>query len=462
MRLQEEYVRTGFFWLPEKPEKKIPGILSIKNGGEAELEIVGLFRSDKEEMMGDNTYDRIVGDVEKDGFVTLDKCFYTKMNVAFGGIAKSKIHVGYVLSGVAYDADEEVLFNSFSFSTDCLNEWVGISGVKIDQDFDLKTARIEYAHPKPIYHPLKNGMSLEINFDATIPGSSRTEEIKITQRARLTLRSEKPLPRSEFIAATHKITNLLCFAIDKVVGIKNVVATSKEITTEISDEIHRPVPIKVFYRSITFAEKEPTQNFHFMLFTYKIIEENAGEIFNKWLEAYETIAPALNLYFSTKTGAQRYLDGKFLALAQGLETYHRRSSDEVLMNKEAYAALTARLMEYCPSEHIDWLNGKLKYGNEISLSTRLKRIVDPFKKHLGSKDETKRLIRNIVTTRNYLTHYSVELKDVACTGQALLALCYKMEVIFQLHFLQVIGFTDAEVDQVAKNSHSIREKLAYQ
>ena len=52
MRLQEEYVRTGFFWLPEKPEKKIPGILTIKNGGEAELEIVGLFRSASVKVVG--------------------------------------------------------------------------------------------------------------------------------------------------------------------------------------------------------------------------------------------------------------------------------------------------------------------------------------------------------------------------------------------------------------------------
>ncbi|MGX5660318.1 ApeA N-terminal domain 1-containing protein [Castellaniella ginsengisoli] len=462
MRLEEDYIRAGFFWLPDNPDKKIPGILTIKNGGEIELEIVGLFRSDKEELLGNNSYDRIAGDIEKDGLVTLDKCFYTKKSIAFGGISKSKIHVGYVLSGVAYEPGEDVLFDRFSFSTDCLNEWMSVTGIKIDQDFDQGTACIEYTRPAPICYSFKNGMSLEINFEATIPGSSWTEEVKISQRVRLTLRSAALKPLSEFIATTHKITNFLCFAIDTVVSIKDVTATCKEITFEISDGMHHPKPIKVFYRSIPFSDKESAQNFHLMLFTHKTIEENAGEIFNKWLEAYEAIAPAMSLYFSTKTGAQRYLDGKFLALAQGLETYHRRSSHEMLMDEATYSELAARLMENCPPEHADWLQGKLRYGNEISLSTRLKRVVEPFKKHLGTKTEIKRLIRDIVTTRNYLTHYSEELKDVSCKGPELLALCSKMEVIFQLHFLQVIGFTETEVDQVVNNSFSIKGKLAPQ
>lgn len=43
MRIDEEFVRTGYFWLPEKEDRKIPGTLNISDGGHIELEVVGLF-----------------------------------------------------------------------------------------------------------------------------------------------------------------------------------------------------------------------------------------------------------------------------------------------------------------------------------------------------------------------------------------------------------------------------------
>lgn len=43
MRIREEFKKTGYFWLPSGPEKKIPGTLVISDGGEIELEVVGLF-----------------------------------------------------------------------------------------------------------------------------------------------------------------------------------------------------------------------------------------------------------------------------------------------------------------------------------------------------------------------------------------------------------------------------------
>ena len=107
MRIEEEYVKTGYFWLPEQQENKIPGILTIKDGGNIELEVVGLFDESIEALNGKDDLTRIIGHVEKDGLVTLDNCCYTKKNISFGGISKSKVCVHRVLSGVAYDKDEK-------------------------------------------------------------------------------------------------------------------------------------------------------------------------------------------------------------------------------------------------------------------------------------------------------------------------------------------------------------------
>lgn len=37
MRIKEEWKKSGCFWLPDNEDKKIPGTLSILDGGEIEL-----------------------------------------------------------------------------------------------------------------------------------------------------------------------------------------------------------------------------------------------------------------------------------------------------------------------------------------------------------------------------------------------------------------------------------------
>jgi len=455
MRIEEEYIKTGYFWLPEQQENKIPGILTIKDGGYIELEVVGLFDESIDALNGEDDLSRIIGHVEKDGLVTLDNCFYAEKNISFSGISKSKIRVNRVLSGIAYNKDVEITFNSLSFSIDCFDEWVSISGINVQNDWDNQTAIISYKPPEKISYSLDNGMQLEICFAYTLPGFPNITEAKITQRAYFKLSSETLKPLGDFTEIAYKLTSLMCFAIDTTVSLKNLTARSMEINKGNSS----PVPINIYYRSNPFSEKSPKKSWHEMLFNYGAIKINAQDIFNNWLNAYETLSPALNLYFSTKTGAQKYLDGKFLALAQGLETYHRRTSDEKLMSKEDFRLLVDSVKNNCPEENIEWLDSRLMYGNEINLGKRLKKIIEPFKEYLGSSRERKKLLRKIVDTRNYLTHYNEDLKDKSAEGKDLWLLCQKMEVIFQLHFLKVLGFSDNEIKNVIENCYPLKSKI---
>lgn len=459
MRIEEEYIKTGYFWLPEQQENKIPGILTIKDGGNIELEVVGLFDESIKALNGEDDLSRIVGHVEKDGLVTLDNCFYTKKNISFDGISKSKVCVNRVLSGVAYDKDEEITFNSLSFSVDCMDEWVGISGINVQNDWDNRTVTISYKPPENLAYSLDNGMQLEICFAYTLPGFPNTTEAKITQRAYFKLSSTDLKSLQDFTKIAYKLTNFMCFAVDATVTLKNLIATSMEIQREVAEGKTSPVPIKIYYPSIPYSEKVSQKSWHQMLFNYGAIKTNAQSIINKWLNAYETLSPALNLYFSTKIGAQKYIDGKFLALAQGLETYHRRTSDEKLMDEEEFKSLVDTVKENCPEENIDWLEGRLMHGNEINLGKRLKIIIEPFKEHLGTSKERSKLLRKIIDTRNYLTHYSEELKSKSAEGNELWLLCQKMEVIFQLHFLKVIGFSEDEIKNVIENCYPLKTKV---
>ncbi|HGM8505708.1 TPA: HEPN domain-containing protein [Pseudomonas aeruginosa] len=459
MRIEKEYKKTGYFWLAGSSEKKIPGTLTIADGGKIDLEVLGNFETESNESLDDAVLGRVIGVVEDDGLITLEDCFYKIKNMAFGGIATSKVHVNSAMSGAEWEKDEEVKFESVSFSVDCLDEWVGISGIKVEHDWEARTASINYSPIEKISAQLDNGMTLEVCFGYTLPGSPAITEAKITQNTYFKLRSEELRDLEEFITVIGQVMNLMCFAMDEVVTVKNISAKTPEIQRSFQNGDSVQVPISIYYESSFHPEKIPNKKWHDMLFSFGAIKSNFGEIVNNWLKAYDYMSPALSLYFSTKKGAQKYLDGKFLALAQGLETYHRRTSTETLMSAESFETLVAEVMENCPPDHAEWLKGRLTHGNEINLGKRLKRIVEPFKAHLGTSGERSKLLRSIVDTRNYLTHYSENLKDTAATGRELWRLCIKMEVIFNLHFLKVIGFTDEEIDAVVKNCYPLNRKI---
>jgi len=459
VRIKEEYKKSGYFWLHDNPKKRVAGTLSISDGGNIELEVVGLFDESIKALNGEDDLSRIIGHIEKDGLVTLEKCFYKNKNILFGGVLKSLIHVSQVLSGVAYDKGEEVKFNTLTFSIEGLDEWLDISGISVNYGDDYKTAEISYTPQKETTYKLGDEFKLHILFAYTLPDFPNTTEAKITQKAYFKLSTDNEKELNAFINLLHKVAYLLCFAIDTTVSISDVSATSNLIIEKISGTKTQPVPIKVYYPSLPFLKDAPKVDKHRMLFTFGQIKNNAENIINNWLNAYTVIKPSLGLYFSAVTGTHKYLDGKFLALAQALETYHRRTTDEKLMDEKIFRSLVAGLLWQCTKDKRKWLKGRLMHGNEINLGKRIKKIIEPFKAQIGNGKVRSKLIRNIVNTRNYLTHYNENTESAAVKGVHLWELCQKMEAIFQLHLLSQLGFSSTEISDILKSNYKLERKI---
>ncbi|MEG4108820.1 ApeA N-terminal domain 1-containing protein [Microcoleus sp. S13_C5] len=144
--MKEEFKKSGYFWLPSAPERKIPGTLIITDGGNIELEVVGFFDEIIEGLNkapnGKYELERIIGHIEKHGLVTLEDCFYKNLNISLGGISKSSVYVNKALIGVAYDDKEIVSLNTFKFSVEGIDEWVGLSGIQVETQYENRTASI--------------------------------------------------------------------------------------------------------------------------------------------------------------------------------------------------------------------------------------------------------------------------------------------------------------------------------
>jgi hypothetical protein len=369
-----------------------------------------------------------------------------------------------VYCGLAYDEKEVPSFNTFSFSVEGIDEWVGITGIRAEVQLKPISATISYAPPQEITINLNNGMTLLIDFAWTLPGRPIVKEAKITQSTFFKLTSTEKRELGEFTAAAHKITNLLCFAIDETVCIENVIATSDDIQVDIGEGRRRPVQINIYYPSLPFSKKEPKIDIYSMLFRFVQKQQNGESIFNNWFRAYAEVEAALNLYLSTQTDAYKYHSGKFMALAQCFETYHRRTSDETYMDRTEFKKLVDAIISTCPEDKKEGLKIRLAHCNEVSFRNRIKKIIDPFRSYLETNEEKEglitKLISSITDTRHYLTHYDEALKDKAATGRDLTLLCLRMEAVFQLHLLQRLGFTEEEIKNIVNRNSYLKRKLS--
>ena len=74
-------------------------------------------------------------------------------------------------------------------------------------------------------------------------------------------------------------------------------------------------------------------------------------------------------------------------------------------------------------------------------------MTEPFDSFMGGENRPG-LIDSIMKTRNYLTHYDSKSEAKAAKGRVLEFLCVKMNALFRLHFLKLIGFNEQEIDAI--------------
>lgn len=461
MRLSESVEKTGFFWLPEEPKNQLPGVIRISESGKATLEVFCLSDPIQCLISEAQNPNRIVGIIGNE-FITLDECTYGD-RLLQGNVLTSTIYAKRTLIGFNYSEEEKITFSKIEFSVEGLDEWLPIFDLQGDynnKDASIHDISIYYSPPKEISLNLPNGIRLKFIFLSNTY-HDRTK-VSINQKAYVSLISKELQPIEYFFELVSKIHNFLRFVIDETVLIDSITGYSSEITQELEEGKNYETPIEIYYQSPLRSEEKLEIHRPSMLFHYRDVADQVEEILTKWLENYETSEPAFNLYFASVASSQKYMEWKFLSLVQGIETLHRRNHQEIEMPKEEFKNLVDTILQVVPQNRKDLIERKLKHVNELSLLKRIKKMMQPFKELFGNGREQNSFISRVVDTRNYLTHYDSEIEIKAASGEDLWKLCMKLEALFQLHFLRLIGLNIESIKSIVKKNTALRDKLGFE
>jgi len=477
MDLKDPIEGVGFFWLPEEPERRLPGVLRISAAGSVELEInclsegylpikgeiplgVPSFSDEK------NTHGKVFGLVKienSDKFVALANCLYTNYTISMtGGISSSIIHVDKAFVSDRFDFLEGSDFVELRFSFPALDEWLHLSGSKVSLNLGnegkVLGVKVDYTPPEKRNFKLPNDMVLEFNFNSTIPTTFGTVETKITQKAFVSIRSASPLPLDDLLEVASYICDFFSLCTDTSVVYEVV---EGYLGREKSDAkaVNRNARVKVYYESAPKIMQNRKINRHVMLLNFSNFGERFEKAIGQWISSYSELGPVFDSFFSSVSGSYSRLEGRYLALVQGIETLHRRKMQKPVVTDEKYSKIVNNMLECVPNSMRQHFRNRLLYGNEPTLSNRIQEVLNPNLQFFKFDTFKKEYCRLIVDTRNFLTHFDRKLERRAATGIELHRLCLNFEALYSFIFLRNLGFSDNEIQSILDSSTHLKHKL---
>ena len=465
MQLPESIETYGYFWLPGKPDNRLTGVLRISDRGDASLEMFGTFNSPRARPLQKLTGERlhILGVTDKAGPVTLVDCLVAEQHNVVNveslsaSLSKSNLYVGCVFWGAHFDTGE-IGFWGMTFSVEGLDEWFVFHHRPFSHDVDLTgPTSVTYNQPEPITFPISDDLKIGFHMGAGMKSSLFEETITTEMSVRI--ESSRPRSFSEFMQVLRQVKNFLCLAFDRSVSFTSIAGSFSE-----QNAPYNPRDTVVIYGHFDPYDlpKEDISAGNFLI-SFEEMAHGVQDYLPRWLERYEEYEPTFNLYFAVSENRFMHLEGRFLFLVHGIESLHRRSSSETRMPEDEFNRLSDSILQSTPRKWRSWIKETLKYANAPSLRTRIREMIAPFSELFGTDSERKAFIHQVVSTRNYLTHYDEGIKNQAVTGpNELLQLRSKLEALVQLHLLRLLGIDNDHIKNMALRYSPLRRKLGFE
>jgi hypothetical protein len=205
-----------------------------------------------------------------------------------------------------------------------------------------------------------------------------------------------------------------------------------------------------------------------LLFYFAHFRDSFGELLKNWFALDDLIVLVSRLYRDGHRGGEGRLESRFLVLCHALEAFSRATTASEYMATDKYEVVKSQLIAAIPesvgSDHRSALKSRIKFGNEHSLRKRLDGLLKslaPASVECICRDPD-RLISGIVSTRNYLTHYTDELKPLALTGAALLRACDRLLMFLRILLLRQLGIQeDLIVSNINEHPRLMQHILRY-
>ncbi len=185
--MNEKFEYQGYWWLPDEPEKKVPGTLKFDPDEGASLNLLGSLK-EAEDLGAMIEPELILGLSAEGKLITLQDCGETESKIRFGlGFATSSFYADVVFVGEHFQNPDDAGFERLIVEYLHLDAWADVSGFEIKfPDDKTHPLMVKHKSPEPLTATVGDEYEVTLSFASTLKES--LGEAIITQPTELTLR----------------------------------------------------------------------------------------------------------------------------------------------------------------------------------------------------------------------------------------------------------------------------------
>ena len=180
---------------------------------------------------------------------------------------------------------------------------------------------------------------------------------------------------------------------------------------------------------------------------------------SSWFKSPPGVKAARHLFTSVIRSEDQYLEFIFLAVMQIVEALHRSLDSRTYLPQQEYEAvkqtLTAAIPKGLPSNLQASLESRIKYGNELSLRTRLKELFLKLPESLRARirNDWKAFVGQAVDIRNALTHPNADGEYVKPNEAQIRQTSQRIKLLLTIVLLNELGLSFEKIEKIASGQH---------
>ena len=325
---------------------------------------------------------------------------------------------------------EEPLFDRLACRIEGLHEWLGVSGITTEPEFDSHRTSITYQRPDPLPFQAGDDVEGQFGFEYSMPGSSPwATEARVSQSACIQLSTSALWTTEDVIDWAMGMRDFLSLGTDAPVALTSLDGYLQGGAQEAAAKGNRKHPVSIFFPSVQHSPEFPTVQPWSMNFAYRDLGDGLSNALTNWFDLCREWPQPVGLFFDARYG-DGILPGdlQFLKVVEALETL-------------------------APAKGI---------GKSADLHKKVRRLAEPFAKLMGIEGGETDFGERVRATRNWYVHHDDRWKEQASEGSDLFRLLWQCEALLICHLTAFVLGDEAAAIQVLRDAQPIKRRLRWE
>ena len=371
---------VGAWWLPNVPERRVGGILTVQASGNCELQLTGSLLADpfwvhsKDDGEPPEEASQVVhGEAGEEEFTLL----HPSVIGGFGD-RPQQVTPRAVLRGIHLSSVDQRLFSGIELEVDNLTAWSSISGFKSTMNTKAMTGEsndfwVKYELARPAAESVKKGVlhgfEVELEWRSTfspqVVATHGGRQLKASELVKAKIQSHGPVAWDQFLNVSKSFQDLLTFATRHPCAVRSChLIVSAEGGGQERVELIRTA----------FVEPKSDKEAKWNNFLFHAGDVSFPELLRKWDKLQSDVGMGIHVLFGLDYVRGGYLENRIMNAASAAESIHRALHPKAtgLPAEEHKAALAAIKKAVTGYEHGTWFLDRL--GNDPGFMDRMHQL----------------------------------------------------------------------------------------